>query len=89
VRNGGTPPTLLGRYEGADGKPVEFWDLAGAEPNYLAFQFGRWAALVYDYTSEFGGGAATMTDAERAAWSRSLAGVTGAAQAVEFVDPPG
>jgi hypothetical protein len=68
--------TLLGRYRGSDGRAVGFWDSGSGESNtnYLAFQFGDWAVLVYDFPPEFDGGAASMTDAERAAWAGSFSG---------------
>jgi hypothetical protein len=71
--NGGRAPALLARYRGAGGT-VGLWDLPSAETDQLAFQFGRWVVLVYDYSSAFDGGAATMTDAERAAWVRQFRG---------------
>ena len=46
---------------------VEDW----RRPHDLAFQFGRWAVLVYDYPRA---DAAAMTAAERAAWRRSFSG---------------
>jgi hypothetical protein len=68
--------TPLGRYPGSDGRAVGFWDSGAGEsnPNYLAFQFGEWAVLVYDFPPEFDGGAASMTDVERATWARSFSG---------------
>jgi hypothetical protein len=68
--NGGRSPQLLARYTGADGQMVGFWDLRLNEtPDYLGFQVGRWAVLVYDYA-----GTAAMTDAERASWAASFSG---------------
>jgi hypothetical protein len=67
------PPSPIARYEAADGQSVGFWNLPRPEPNYLGFQFGRWAVLVYDYPADESGGAA-MTDAERATWSASFSG---------------
>jgi hypothetical protein len=65
----------LGNYTGADGRQVGFWDSGpGESSNYLGFQFGSWAVFVYDYPPEFDGGAASMTDAERASWARSFWG---------------
>jgi hypothetical protein len=43
------PPSPVARYQAADGQTVGFWNLPHPEPNYLGFQFGRWAVLVYDY----------------------------------------
>lgn len=67
------PPSVIARYKAADGQSVGLWNLPHPEPNYLGFQFGRWAVLVYDYPAGESGGAA-MTDAERAAWSASFSG---------------
>lgn len=68
---GGKSPLLLATYKGADGQTVGFWDLRSNRelPDYLGFQFGRWAVLVYDYA-----GAAAMTDAERASWAANFSG---------------
>ena len=68
------PPSVIARYKAADGQSVGFWDLPHPEPNYLGFQFGRWAVLVYDYPADEESGGAAMTDAERAAWSASFSG---------------
>jgi hypothetical protein len=66
---------LLGSYPGRDGRVVGFWDSGpGESSNHLGFQFGSWAVFVYDFPPEFDGGAASMTDAERAAWARSFSG---------------
>ena len=74
--NRGKPPLLLGRYEGVDGQTVGFWDLAESEQgsDYLGFQFGRWAVLVYDYAADGHLPGAAMTDAERASWAASFTG---------------
>jgi hypothetical protein len=66
---------LIGRYGGA-ARSVGFWSGGprGPDTNHLAFQFGPWALLVYDFTDAFDGGAASMTDAERAAWAQSFQG---------------
>jgi hypothetical protein len=66
--DGGRPPRLLAKYEGAEGRTVGFWDLRSEGP-YLGFQFGRWAVLVYDYADN-----GEMTDSERASWASSLSG---------------
>ena len=66
--NRGDEPRLITAYRGADGRPVGLWDIR-LDSNYLGFQFGRWAVLVYDYTD-----AAAMTDAERASWAANFAG---------------
>lgn len=70
--NGGTPPPLLGEYQGAGGQTVGFWDLRSGvlAVDYLGFQVGRWVVLVYDYERA----PAAMTDAERASWSASFSG---------------
>jgi len=68
---GGGSPLLLSKYRGADGRSVGFWDLpSNREADYLAFQFGHWTVLVYDYAS----GMAAMTDAERASWAANFSG---------------
>jgi hypothetical protein len=73
--NGGCLPPLLAEYEGPEGKPVGFWDFpSNDEADYLAFQFGRWTVLVYDYASDGPMPGAAMTDAERALWARSFSG---------------
>jgi hypothetical protein len=69
--------TLLKTYPGAGGETVGLWATPRDEPHHrlhLAFQFGRWTVLVYDYPSEFDGGGASMSDAERAEWARSMSG---------------
>jgi hypothetical protein len=70
-RNGNDRPAkLLTEYEGADGRPVGFWDVGWRDAaHYLGFQFGSWAVLVYDYEE-----AGAMTDAERASWAASFSG---------------
>jgi hypothetical protein len=68
------PPSPITRYQAADGQSVGLWNLPHPEPNYLGFQFGPWAVLVYDYPADEESGAAAMTDAERAAWSASFSG---------------
>ena len=74
--NRGKPPLLLAQYEGVDGQAVGFWDLAEWEQgtDYLGFQFGRWAVLVYDYAADGPMRGAAMTDAERASWAASFSG---------------
>jgi hypothetical protein len=67
--NNGTRPALIARYEGADGDDVGLWDLRTDDTaNYLGFQFGDWAVLVYDYERV----GPAMTDPERAAWSANF-----------------
>jgi hypothetical protein len=72
--NWAKPPSPIAWYRAADGQSVGFWDLPPPEPNYLTFQFGRWAVLVYDYPAYGESGGAAMTDAERAAWAASFSG---------------
>jgi hypothetical protein len=55
-------------------QPAGLWNLPRPEPNYLGFQFGRWAVLVYDYPADGESGGTAMTDHERAAWSASFSG---------------
>jgi hypothetical protein len=70
ARDGGRPPRLLAEYEGAHGQRVGFWDVRwSGNVHYLAFQFGNWAVLVYDYV-----GAGAMTDAEREKYAASFRG---------------
>jgi hypothetical protein len=64
----GRAPKIIAEYEMPGGQRVGLWDV-GADVNYLAFQFGRWAVLVYDYKS-----AGAMTDDERALWVESFSG---------------
>jgi hypothetical protein len=73
--NGGERPSLLARYEGVDGRTVGFWDFgSNLGVDYLGFQFGRWAVLVYDYAVDGHMPGAAMTDAERASWTASFSG---------------
>jgi hypothetical protein len=81
----------LGAYPDADGNPVGFYHLAdyGLEVNHLAFEFDGWTVLVYDYTTRFDGGAATMSDEQRATWARSFHGrVDQAGFLILTADPP-
>jgi hypothetical protein len=66
--NRGKEPRLVAEYRGADGQPVGLWDIR-LDSDYLGFQFGSWAVLVYDYTD-----AAAMTEEERASWAASFSG---------------
>jgi hypothetical protein len=71
---GGGSPRLLSTYEGTDGQSVGFWQLpANREVDYLGFQFGGWAVLVYDYAAAGLAGAA-MTEAERSSLAASFSG---------------
>lgn len=69
--NGGAAPRLVAAYRDPQGRRVGLWRVGRADTvvDYLGFQFGRWAVLVYDYV-----GAGAMTDAQRAAWVESFAG---------------
>jgi len=70
--NGGKMPRLLGEYQGV-GQTVGLWDFrSDHNADYLAFQFGRWVVLMYDYASDGDFPGAAMTDAERASWSASF-----------------
>jgi len=72
--NGGKMPRLLAEYQGV-GQTVGLWDFrSDHNADYLAFQFGRWVVLVYDYASDGDLPGAAMTDAERASWSASFSG---------------
>jgi hypothetical protein len=65
--------TLLGEYPDGRGGTVGFWDLrAERAVHYLAFQFGSWAVLVYDYAP--GSLQPPMTKGARQQWARSLRG---------------
>jgi hypothetical protein len=66
--NKGKEPRLVAEYRGANEQLVGLWDIR-TEPDFLGFQFGSWAVLVYDYTD-----AAAMTEAERASWAASFSG---------------
>ncbi len=63
---------LLDTYFGADGQPVHFYRLPGESIDYLAFQFGPWAVLVYDYRYSRDG--PRMTDEARQTWATALLG---------------
>jgi hypothetical protein len=61
-------PVLVAEYKAPGGERVGLWDLGRrSNVNYLGFQFGRWAVLVYDYKA-----AGAMTDEERASWVESF-----------------
>jgi hypothetical protein len=60
---------LLTEYEDGHGGTVGFWRLP-PDGLYLAFQFGSWTVLVYDYAEE----GAQMTDEDRALWATNLHG---------------
>jgi hypothetical protein len=55
---------------------VGFWDSGQSRDdlNFLAFGFGPWSLLVYDYPPDRDGGDPPMPDADRVAWARNLRG---------------
>ena len=60
---------LLAEYEDGHGGTVGFWRLP-PDGLYLAFQFGSWTVLVYDYGKE----GAQMSDEDRALWATNFHG---------------
>lgn len=76
----GDVEAVMARFEGVPVRTypggVSLWDTPPGDAHrlYLAFQFGGWTVLVYDFPPEFDGGAASMTEAERAAWAASMTG---------------
>jgi hypothetical protein len=60
---------LLAEYEDGHGDTVGFWRLP-PDGLYLAFQFGSWTVLVYDYAEE----GAQMSDEDRALWATNFHG---------------
>lgn len=60
---------LLADYDDGDGGTVGFWRLP-PDGLYLAFQFGSWTVLVYDYADE----GAEMSDEDRALWATNFHG---------------
>jgi len=60
---------LLAEYDKGHGSTVGFWRLP-PDGVYLAFQFGSWTVLVYDYAEE----GAQMTDQDRALWATNFHG---------------
>lgn len=69
---------VIGRYEGAEllaeydnggGGSVGFWRLP-PDGVYLAFGFGSWTVLIYDYAD----GGAQMSDEDRALWATNFHG---------------
>lgn len=66
--------TLVAEYRDGLGGTVGFWDLQSErDADFLAFQFGSWTVLVYDYTLEAAAGV-PMSDDVREQWARSLQG---------------
>jgi hypothetical protein len=59
----------LAEYEDGHGGMVGFWRLP-PDGLYLAFQFGSWTVLVYDYAEE----GAQMRDEDRALWATNFHG---------------
>jgi hypothetical protein len=60
---------LLAEYDDGHGGTVGFWRLP-PDGLYLAFQFGSWTVLVYDYAEE----GAQMSDEDRALWATNFHG---------------
>lgn len=60
---------LLAEYDDGHGGTVGFWRLP-PDGLYLAFQFGSWTVLVYDYGEE----RAQMSDEDRALWATNFHG---------------
>ena len=60
---------LLAEYEDGRGGTIGFWRLP-PDGLYLAFQFGSWTVLVYDYGKE----GAQMSDEDRALWATNFHG---------------
>lgn len=59
---------LLGEYPDGRGGTVGFWRTPDVD--YLAFQFGSWTVLVYDYQDS----AARMSEEQRSLWATHLRG---------------
>jgi hypothetical protein len=62
-------PELLAEYEDGRGGIVGFWRLP-PDGIYLAFEFGSWTVLVYDYGEE----GAQMSDEDRSLWATNFHG---------------
>ena len=60
---------LLAEYEDGQGSTVGFWRFP-PDGLYLAFQFGSWTVLVYDY----GEAGAQMSEEDRALWATNFHG---------------
>ncbi len=67
VRLGGAD--LVGEYLDGTGATVGLWRPQGDEVDYLAFQFGNWSVLVYDYRDDL-----QMSDEHRALWATNFHG---------------
>ena len=74
---------LLDEYPDGQGGSVDFWRTPDSD--YLAFQFGSWTVLVYDYQD----GEARMSEEQRSLWATHLHGreVAGGWLILE-ADPP-
>jgi hypothetical protein len=59
---------LLAEYDDGHGGTVGFWRLPPGRL-YLAFQFGSWTVLVYDYNGD-----AAMSDEDRGLWATNFHG---------------
>jgi hypothetical protein len=62
---------LVSQYPAADGSLVGLWRPQADDVDYLAFQFGNWTVLVFDYRNDF-----RMTEEIRALWATNLTGQT-------------
>ena len=60
---------LLGEYPNGTGAMVGLWRPQRDEVDYLAFQFGDWSVLVYDYRNSL-----QMSDEHRALWATNFHG---------------
>ncbi|MDX1469643.1 MAG: DUF6174 domain-containing protein [Acidimicrobiia bacterium] len=67
------PSEKLGEYPGGSGGVVGFWRPSADEADYLGFQFGPWAVLVYDYRTD---AQARLSEESRALWASHLRGAT-------------
>ena len=60
---------LVGEYPDDAGATIGLWRPANDTVDYLAFQFGGWTVLVYDYRNDL-----MMSDEDRALWAASFHG---------------
>lgn len=63
---------LIDAYPDAEGTPIGLWRPPDEEVDYLAFQFGDWSVLVFDYREGF----FRFSADERGLWAASLRGTT-------------
>lgn len=63
---------LIDAYPDAEGTPIGLWRPPDEDVDYLAFQFGDWTVLVFDYREGF----FQFSPDERALWASSLRGTT-------------